>query len=265
VVPKAWSFLGVSFVDPDHGVVVGVDGLILATADGGATWTYRGDTRFGALRDVKFVDEFHGQVVGAVSGRPDQVKYTTLGTNDGETWQPNLAAKSKDDASVLNMTAVAVTAPMHVIAVGQGGRIFVTFDEGKTWRIRRSGTNDTLNHVAFADRRRGVAVGTVNFQGETRAIVLATNDGGEGWTAFPQPEFGEFNGVTFASLTTGFAVGCVDHTSPCRQAALLRIDFPELDPSIEEPVSSGGSRLPLVLLGAAVLVAGAGTLLARRR
>ena len=265
VVPTAWSFLGVSFVDPDHGFVVGVDGLILVTADGGATWTYRGDTRYGALRDVDFVDEFHGQVVGAVSGRPDQVKYTTLGTNDGETWQPNLAEKSKDDASVLNMVAVAVPAPMHVIAVGQGGRIFVTFDEGKTWRIRRSGTNETLNDVAFADRRRGVAVGTVNFQGETRAVVLATNDGGEGWTAFPQPEFGEFNGVTFASLTTGFAVGCADHTSPCRQAALLKIDFPELDASIEEPVSSGGSRLPLFLLGAAVLVAGAGTLLARRR
>jgi photosystem II stability/assembly factor-like uncharacterized protein len=262
--PTAWSYQGVSFVDRDHGYVVGHDGLILATADGGTTWTYRGDPRYGILRDVKFVDEFHGQTVGRVTGRPDQVRYTTLGTNDGgEMWQPNLA--KEQDESVLNMTAVAVTVPMHAIAVGEGGRIFVTFDEGKTWRIRRSGTNETLNDVAFADRRRGVAVGTVNFQGDVRSIVLATNNGGEGWTAFPQPEIGTLTAVSFASPSAAYAVGCVDHTSPCRQAALVKIDFPELDASVEEPQSSGSSRLPLYLLGAAVLVGGAGLLLARRR
>jgi photosystem II stability/assembly factor-like uncharacterized protein len=39
VVPKGWSFRDVSFVDRDHGYVVGADGVILATADGGTTWT----------------------------------------------------------------------------------------------------------------------------------------------------------------------------------------------------------------------------------
>jgi photosystem II stability/assembly factor-like uncharacterized protein len=262
--PNSWSFDAVSFVDPLHGSVVGHDGVILATADGGRTWTYQGKPQFGILRDAEFVDEFHGQIVGIGSGRADQVVYTTLGTNDaGETWEANVA--DSVDVVPSNLRGVAVTVPMHAIAVGEGGRIFVTFDEGKTWRIRRSGTNETLNDVAFADRRRGVAVGTVNFQGEVRSIVLATNNGGEGWTAFPQPEFGTFTAVTFASPTAAYAVGCVDHTSPCRQAALIRIDFPELDASIEEPQSSGGSRLPLYLLGAAVLVAGAGLLLARRR
>ena len=264
--PSSWSFQGVSFVDADHGYVVGHDGLILATADGGTSWTYRGDTRYGVLYDVEFVDQLHGQTVGRVSGRPDMVTYTTLGTNDGaESWQPNLADTTHGEESALNMTAVAVTVPMHAIAIGDGGRIFVTFDEGKTWRVRRSGTNEALNDVAFADRRRGLAVGTVNFQGDVRAIVLATNDGGEGWTAFPQPEIGSFTSVAFASPTTAYAVGCADHTSPCRQAALVKIDFPELDASIEAPASSGGSRLPLYLLGAAVLIAGAGLLLARRR
>jgi hypothetical protein len=175
------------------------------------------------------------------------------------------------------MLGVAVTSPMHAIAVGEFGRIFVTFDGGKTWRNRRNGTNETLYDVAFADRRRGVAVGGINFQGDDRAIVLATNDGGENWIAIPQPDVGFFTAVDFASPETAFAVGCTDlltdgpipgeTTEPIRYctAAVTKIDFPELDASIEEPVSSGGSRLPLFLLGAAVLVAGAGTLLARRR
>jgi photosystem II stability/assembly factor-like uncharacterized protein len=267
--PNTWNFHGVSFTDRDHGFVVGPLGVILSTADGGATWIYRGNPRYGALRDVTFVDEFHGQIVGRNTGRPDAISYTTIGTNDGgDTWQVNMAGKPGDTVSPINMHGVAVTAPMHAVAVGDFGRIFVTFDEGKTWRNRRSGTNEALTDVAFADRRRGVAVGGINFQGDIRAVVLATNDGGESWTPFPQPDVGYFTSVTVASPSTAYAVGCTDTVregdNVC-DAAAVKIDFPELDASIEEPVSSGGSRLPLLLLGAAVLVAGAGLLLARRR
>lgn len=278
VVPNGWSFQDVSFVDRDHGFIVGAAGLILATEDGGATWTYRGKPQFGDLSDVDFIDTFHGQIVGHGTGRPDAVYFTTIGTNDaGENWQANLAGKRDDGVSPLNMRGVAVAAPMHAIAVGESGRIFVTFDEGKTWRNRRNGTNETLFDVAFADRRRGLAVGGINFQDDHRAIVLATNDGGESWTAFPQPDVGYFTAVDFASPETAFAVGCADRLTdgpipgvtdePVRYctAAVTKIDFPELDASIEEPVGSGGSRLPLYLLGAAGLVAGAGLLLARRR
>ena len=267
--PSRWNFTGVSFTDADHGYVVGPLGLILSTADGGATWVYRGDPRYGDLQDVKFVDEFHGQIVGRNSGRPDAISYTTIGTNDGgDSWQENLAGKPGDGASPLNMQGVTVTAPMHAVAVGDFGRIFVTFDEGKTWRNRRNGTNEALTDVAFADRRRGVAVGGINFQGDLRGVVLASNDGGENWTPFPQPDAGYFTSVTFASQSTAYAVGCTDTVrdgDPVCDAAAVKIDFPELDASIEEPVSSGGSRLPLFLLGAAVVIAGAGLLLARRR
>jgi photosystem II stability/assembly factor-like uncharacterized protein len=264
--PSAWSFNGVSFIDSDRGYVVGHDGLILSTADGGMNWTYQGKPQYGILRDVEFVDDSHGQIVGTGTGRTDQVLYTTLGTNDGEIWQANMAAT--DDVTPTGLLGVAVTVPTHAVAVGEAGRIFVTFDEGKTWRLRRNGTNEYLYDVAFADRRRGIAVGGVNFQGDSRAIVLATNDAGEHWTAFPEPDFGWFQAVTFASPSTAYAVGCVDVVNNGLQscaAAVARIDFPELDASVEQPVSSGGSALPFLLLGAAIVIAGAGLLLARRR
>lgn len=265
--PSAWSFNGVSFVDPRHGYVVGHDGVILATSDGGATWAYHGKPQYGRLHDAMFVDDAHGQVVGIGSGRTDQVLYTSVGTNDaGETWRANLAGPL--DVDPTGLMGVAVTVPMHAVAVGSGGRILVTFDEGQTWRLRRHGTNELLYDVAFADRRRGIAVGGVNFQGDNRAIVLATNDAGENWTAFPAPDFGWFQSVSFASPSTAFAVGCTDVTvngvGTCT-AAIVKINFPELEASIENPEPSGGSPLPLLLLGAAVLVAGAGLALARRR
>lgn len=260
--PSAWSFNGVSFIDPQRGFVVGDDGLILATADGGRTWTYQGKPQYGLLRDVEFVDDSHGQIVGIGTGRTDQVLYTTLGTNDGEIWQATTAAT--DDVAPTGLLGVAATIPTHAVVVGDAGRILVTFDEGKTWRLRRNGTNENLYDVTFADRRRGIAVGGVNFQGDNRAIVLATNDAGEHWTAFPEPNFGWFESVTFASPSTAYAVGCVDGAESCA-AAVVRIDFPELDASVEEPVPSGRSALPFLLLGGAVVIAGAGLLLARRR
>jgi photosystem II stability/assembly factor-like uncharacterized protein len=264
--PSGWGFGGVSFTDPDHGYVVGHDGLILATIDGGATWSYQGDPRYGILAGVSFADQYHGQVVGRVTGRPDQVSYTTLSTDDGEKWQPLTAVKQGDPVSPVNLTAVAVSGPLHALAVGNNGRIFVTFDEGKTWRNRRNGTNEDLLAVAFADDRRALAVGSVNFQGDLRAQVLATADGGQTWTAYPSPQFADLEGVDFADPSTAYAVGCKTITTGvgCVQAGIVKIDFPELDLDVEQPAASGRSVLPFVLVGGALVVAAAGILVARR-
>jgi photosystem II stability/assembly factor-like uncharacterized protein len=267
VAPSGWGFGAVSFTDPDHGYVVGHDGLILATTDGGATWAYRGDPRYGILTGVSFADQYHGEVVGRVTGRPDQVSYTTLGTDDGEKWEPHTAAKQGEPVSPVNLTAVAVSGPLHALAVGNNGRIFVTFDEGKTWRNRRNGTNEDLAAVAFADDRRALAVGSVNFQGDLRAQILATADGGQTWTAYPSPQFADLQGIDFADPSTAYAVGCKTLTPGvgCVAAAVVKIDFPEVDLDVEQPAASGRSVLPFVLLGGALVVAAAGIVVARRR
>ena len=264
--PTGWNFTDVSFANPSVGYAVGHLGVILATSDGGTTWRYQGDPRFGVLRGVSFADAVHGQTVGAVTGRPDQVSYTSLLTNDGKKWEPTTAGGGDDRVLTTNLWAVGTTTPQHAVAVGSGGRVFVTFDAGKRWRNSRNGTNEQLLGVAFApDGRRGLAVGAVDFQGEARAIILATTDRGQNWTPYPLPDYGNFNGVDFADDTTAFAVGCVEHTSPCLHAAVVKIDFPPLEFEKEETSSSEIPVLPLVLLGTALLVAGGGFLLARRR
>ena len=264
--PSGWNFSSVSFANPSTGFAVGYLGVILATTDGGATWRYQGDPRYGTLRGVSSLDGLHAYAVGDVSGRADGVRYTAMRTEDGQTWQPTAAGAADVRVTNDSMSAVAVTTEAHAVVVGHGGRIFTTFDGGRRWRNTRQGSNERLSGVAFADDGiRGLAVGAVEFQTEVRAVILATTDRGQSWTPYPAPGYGDFSAVDFADSTSAFAVGCVNNTAPCQQAAVVKIDFPSVEYLPEESSSSELPVLPLVLVGAAALIGVTGLVLARRR
>lgn len=267
-VPSFWQFNAVSFVDADNATAVGESGVIFKTADGGSTWIYKGDPAYGNLTDVDFADSFHGEIAGTVRSRPDGAlgPYLTLGTIDGgETWTPQRTGRPEDEDIPINLEGVAYARePRRIVAIGLG-RIFVSFDSGATWRSRRSGTLERLSAVAFADRRRGLAIGSVAFQDSTLGgQILATTDGGQSWHARPTPEGDSLLDVTFADATTAYVVGCESSVVPCPQAAILRVDFPELQDLPDPPPSSEFSPVPFILLGAAALIVFGGVRLARR-
>ncbi len=262
--PSAWNFNAVDFVDQDNGFVVGAGGVILATVDGGSTWAYQGNPVFGQLLDVAFVDAQHGEIAGDLRGN-DEDTFTALATVDGgQTWTPLRAGGPGDPGTPVNFVAVALTEPRHTVVVGRFGRIFVTFDAGRTWRNRRGGTEERLHSVAFADSRRGLAVGEIDFQGELRAQILATNDRGQSWSQRPTPEAAALSKVTFADPTTAYLVGCATPVGTCTQGAVLRIDFPIFADSAEtKGPSSGLPVIPLLLVVLAVAVVFGGVRLAR--
>ncbi len=63
----------------------------------------------------------------------------------------------------------------RLVAVGEQGLIFVSDDEGASWRKVASNTDATLTSVAFADEQLGLAVGH-------DAVILRSEDGGLSWT-----------------------------------------------------------------------------------
>lgn len=62
----------------------------------------------------------------------------------------------------------------RLVTVGEHGFIFVSDDEGGTWRQIPTATDATLTSVAFADARLGLAVGH-------DAVILRSADGGSSW------------------------------------------------------------------------------------
>ncbi len=158
----------VFFIDEQRGWVVGTEGTILTTVDGGATWTPQSSGTTDWLNSVQMLaDGRRGWVVGSGG--------TILTTVDGgATWKPQTSGTNAGLESV-QMQADG----RRGWVVGTEGTILSTVDGGANWKPQTSGTNAGLESVQMqADGRRGWVVGT-------EGTILSTVDGGATWT--PQP------------------------------------------------------------------------------
>lgn len=81
---------------------------------------------------------------------------------------------------------VKALSPEKAIVVGYGGKIVMTVDGGRTWKLKPSGTELALYNVQFVDAQNGWISGQ-------DGTILRTADGGESWqkqqTNVPVPIF----------------------------------------------------------------------------
>lgn len=125
-VPVDVLLTSVTFADARHGWAVGHDAVILATTDGGETWTLQNFQPDLAqpLFDVLFFDPQHGLAVGAYG--------LMLETRDGgATWAA--AAENIIAGEERHMNALARLGDGSLIVVGEAGLIGVSPDQGATW------------------------------------------------------------------------------------------------------------------------------------
>ena len=230
-----------TFTDAHHGWVVGDRSaqrgsyeypIILATTDGGATWTKQYNPRGideGQLGSVSFGDATHGWATGGKLG--ELSGDLVLATSDGgATWteQATGAAGGVDfvdaahgwiaDGTTIvattdggsNWTSQSVGVPVDEVsfsdvsngyATGPDGDIATTTDGGADWQVRAPADIATpwplLFDATFADPSRGWVVG--------QGIILATTDGGASWSS--QPAVSALTSVHFADAADGWTVG----------------------------------------------------------
>ena len=215
----------------------GDNGVVLATQDGGATWTSQNAATGAVLEGIAFSDPTHGWAVGSYGA--------IIATASGGTyWSPQATGTSAW------LYDVAFSDSRHGWAVGASGVILATADGGSTWTPQASGTIAYLESVScttpttpgrwvptarssppptpeppgapkasgsgadlfgvsFVDSQHGWAVGWDAFSSTPqRGVVLATRvDGGAHWTTQAAGRDEWFNAVAFSDATHGWAVG----------------------------------------------------------
>jgi hypothetical protein len=129
----------VSFVDANHGWVVGSDGTILATGDAGVSWIAQtsGTSSF-SLSGVSFVDAKHGWTVGTAG--------TILATADGgASW----SAQTSGTSTFLE--GVSFVDANHGWAVGGGGEIFAFVNAPSSGTLTTTPSSGPPGTVISAD------------------------------------------------------------------------------------------------------------------
>jgi photosystem II stability/assembly factor-like uncharacterized protein len=168
--PTTEALQDVFFTDLDHGFVVGDNGTLMRTTDGGATWTAISTGQSMALMAVHFSDPMHGWVVG----RNSVVLRTTDG---GVTWISEFLSGELRGVWFVSAQQGWITSYMPIVyRSNDGGSSYTSGDTG-------AGGAAIFDGLSFADEQHGWIVGKVPApNGEERPTIYHTGDGGVSWT-----------------------------------------------------------------------------------
>ena len=220
----------VYFMDNQNGLVVGDNGLILVTTDGGTTWgridtTMRppgagqrpggrpgaggGPPGFGgrgpaALYHIYFVDQNVGYIIGG--------RATIMKTEDGgKTWsrKPAMSDTPGRDGNPrplrANLMGIQMISETTGFIAGSENTILKTTDGGETWvgsseRARVGETRNNLEGLWFVSPTTGWVIGSFG-------TLMHTADGGETWEKRDPGFDNNLFGIHFLDENTGWICG----------------------------------------------------------
>ena len=177
-VPTRAALTGVFFYDQDLGWVVGHDGVILRTADGGETWEIVNwaPEDEAPFFDVWFSDANNGVAIGAYGSY-----YET--SDGGATWSSRWI--SEDDWH------------LHQIARADNGKLYIAAEAGSVYRSDDGGAT----WITLPSQYEGSYFGVLPLDGDAvllfglRGHLFRSEDAGETWE--------ELDTGTVAMLTEG--------------------------------------------------------------
>lgn len=169
--PTAHTLQDIAAWDARRAVAVGNDGVVLVSADGGASWQEVKDVPKSAvankLTKVRVLQNGKAWAVGEMGA-------LLYSSDHGQVWA---RARSEEDVA---WNDIALTEEGTGWVVGEFGRMLKSRDGGKSWEPVQAPVKSSLMSVAFRDARNGVVVGL-------EGVVLVTTNGGATWVqAYPK-------------------------------------------------------------------------------
>ncbi len=176
-------------IDQNTAYVVGNNGTILKTTNGGTVWISQNSGSIRNLKDVCFLDIQNGYAVGEYG--------TILKTIDGTTWTDVSNPDFTGAASIVRGVDFINSTTGWIC--GNGGKIFKTSDGGANWTLQATGTTVNVMDIDAIDLNIVYAVVYNN-------IFLSTTNSGSTWNSASGLFTNSYlNKVEFLSSTTGYA------------------------------------------------------------
>ncbi|MEN8224795.1 MAG: YCF48-related protein [Bacteroidota bacterium] len=168
--PTLSNLIDAHFISDDEGWIVGTDGTIMHTVDGGDNWESQHSNPDESLWSIFFIDNNEGWACGW-----SEIYHTV---DAGQNWDQQEVPYVMGDL----MDVFFINHDTGWI-VGTYKIVLKTTDGGESWeKIQNSiGDGKCFFRVDFWDELHGCAVGNV-WNGSTEGFVMVTDDGGLSWT-----------------------------------------------------------------------------------
>ena len=194
----------VSFLDSNLGMIVGDNGIILATNDGGENWEYR-EPPEGLVANIVALDYYSGIRAYAVTDEGHIVKSigSPTGTAVGYVWEL-VQIESEDGATSLGLelSSIDVSSVNKFLISGPSGYAALSLDGGNiiTSQMNPLPTVDGFNQILFLNLFEAVIVGT-------DGVILFSDNAGEdesvGFQVIDYGDFGQFVDYSKGMLLDG--------------------------------------------------------------
>lgn len=224
------SNVGAAFVDGKHGYLLGGQGELSETTDGGLTWKSKlpgltqgyGDLQFAndkvgwlLLGDGRLSQTVDGGASWGSAVRVGQAGFRRIGVvDDKRAWgsysyyysSPTFAVTADAGKSWSDVTApngaqsLYLGSEQTMLAYGGNGMVAVSADAGKTWSQRYTGTPMLLNKLAAQE------AGSLWIVGD-QGVVRRSSDKGQTWSEVNLGTGVNLIDIAWASPKVGWIVG----------------------------------------------------------
>lgn len=196
----AW-FKDVSFVNQNKGFIVGADGVMISTEDGGQTWVQARKFTNDTFLQVHFLNETTGWMLcerNVFSRESKSTAYLRKTTDGGRNWEK----VEFEDGGRERITKMIFNHDGRGWAFGEGGVFYKLQEDGNTWKRTQTAIHYLLLDGAFSVDKVGAIVGA-------GGTILFTEDGGFTWegASIIGAADTKFNAVYFSGNKGAWAVG----------------------------------------------------------
>lgn len=182
----------VDFSGAENGWVAGLDGRVLRTSDGGASWS---DCSAASSLDIYDIKALSPESAVAIAEDEAQGRCEVLLTTDaGATWSEHQTGSGLDV-----LKRISVLGSGHILIVGtryskvrispKQGLLVESSDSGATWSERLlTDCTRTVRDMTFVDATHGWILASESaserhYDGDYGCLVLGSTDGGATWTS----------------------------------------------------------------------------------